>query len=96
MNIEKPSKIRRFFPGSLSEGLITYNIWNLESGDHPYKDLLAKSIYKPDMNCKYFDYPFIFWLQCLKIKYKNPQIFYFFFSFSHFWQLKTSKNHFAF
>jgi hypothetical protein len=44
--IKKPSKNRRFFPGSLSEGLIY--IWNLESGDHPYKDL-AKSIYKPDM-----------------------------------------------
>jgi hypothetical protein len=71
--IKKPSKNRRFFPGSLREGLITY-IWNLESGDHPYKDL-AKSTYKPDMKYKYFNYPFIFWLHVLKIKYTNRQIF---------------------
>jgi len=90
--IKKPSKNRRFFPGSLSEGLIY--IWNLESGDHPYKDF-AKSIYKPDMKYKYFNYPFIFWLHVLKIKYTNSQIFFLFF-FPHFWQLKTFKITFAF
>jgi hypothetical protein len=77
----------------VSEGLIY--IWNLESGDHPYKDL-AKSIYKPDMKYKYFNYPFIFWLHVLKIKYTNSQIFSFFFFSLTSGKWKPSKITFAF
>jgi hypothetical protein len=72
---------------------ITSGIWRVVI-IHPYKDL-AKSIYKPDMNYKCFNYPFIFWLHVWKSNIQKIHRF-FTFLFPHFWQLKTSKNHFAF
>ncbi len=90
--IKKPSKNRRFFPGSLSEGLIY--IWNLESGDHPYKRFsqiyFINQIWSTNILIIHLSFGYTFWKSNIQIHRFFP---FFFFSLL---AIENLQNHFCF